>query len=178
MEYRRMRRTGLKVSEICLGAMTFGPTVDEAGARELVALALSAGVNFFDVADAYGGGRSEEPLGRALGPRRRDVVLATKFEEPMGAGPNDSGTSRAHIMQAIEDSLRRLGTDHVDLYYVHHVDTQSTVEEMLSALDDLVIEQRALFGSGPGPRSVQRPPTHGSHVRRSRRWRSVAGWQG
>lgn len=138
MEYRRMGRTGLKVSELCLGTMTFGHGTDQAEATRIVDLALAAGVNFFDTANAYGGGQSEVLLGKALQGRRRDAVVATKFFNPMGSGPNDSGMSRLHIMQAIDDSLRRLQMDYIDIYYIHHVDTQTPLEEMLRTLDDLV----------------------------------------
>lgn len=138
MEYRRLGQSGLKVSELCLGTMTFGHGTDEATARQMVDLALDAGVNFIDTANTYGGGLSEIMVGKALKGRRRDVVLATKFTNPTGPGPNDSGMSRVHIMNAIEDSLRRLQTDWVDIYYVHHVDVQTPLEEMLRALDDLV----------------------------------------
>ena len=138
MEYRRMGRTGLKVSELCLGTMTFGHGADEARARQMVDLAMDAGINFFDTADTYGDGESERLLGKALGNCRGDVVVATKFFNPTGPGPNDSGMSRVHVMNAIDGSLRRLGTDHVDLYYIHHVDVQTPLEEMLRALDDLV----------------------------------------
>lgn len=138
MNYRRMGRSGLKVSEICLGTMTFGHGTDEAEAKRMVDLAFDAGVNFFDTADGYGGGQSEVMLGKALKARRRDAIVATKFFNPMGPGPNDSGMSRVHIFQAIDDSLRRLQMDYVDIYYIHHVDTQTPLEEMLRALDDLV----------------------------------------
>ena len=111
-----MGRTGLKVSEVCLGTMTFGHGTDADEATQMVDLAFDAGVNFFDTADGYGNGASEEMLGRAPKGRRRDAVVATKFFNPMGAGPNDSGMSRVRIMQAIEDSLTRLQMDYVDLY--------------------------------------------------------------
>lgn len=145
MEYRRMGRSGLKVSEICLGTMTFGHGADEAEAKAIVDLALEAGINFFDTANSYSNGRSEELLGKALKGRRRDAVVATKFFNPMGSGPNDSGMSRVHIMQAIEDSLRRLQMDYVDLYYIHHVDRETPLEEMLRALDDLVHQGKVRY---------------------------------
>jgi aryl-alcohol dehydrogenase-like predicted oxidoreductase len=145
MEYRRLGRCGLKVSEICLGTMTFGRSVDEAGAGRIVGLALDAGVNFFDTADGYGLGQSEVLLGRALKGRRREAVVATKFFNPMGPGPNDSGMSRVHIMNATEDSLRRLQMDHVDIYYIHHVDVQTPLEEMLRALNDLVHQGKVRY---------------------------------
>jgi len=138
MEYRRMGRSGLKVSEICLGTMTFGHGTDQQEANRIVDLARDAGVNFFDTADTYGGGQSEVMLGNALKGKRRDAIVATKFFNPMGPGPNDSGMSRVHIMQAIDDSLRRLQMEYVDLYYIHHVDRQTPLDEMLRALDDLV----------------------------------------
>jgi len=138
MNYRRMGRTGLKVSEICLGTMTFGHGTDEAESKRIVDLAFDAGVNFFDTADSYGNGDSEVLLGKALKGRRRDAIVATKFFNPMGPGPNDSGMSRARIFQAIDDSLRRLQMEYVDIYYIHHVDVQTPLEEMLRALDDLV----------------------------------------
>ncbi len=133
-----MGRSGLKVSEICLGTMTFGHGTDEVEAKRIVDLAMDAGVNFFDTADAYGNGQSEVLLGKALQGRRHNVIVATKFFNPMGPNPNDSGMSRVHIMQAIDNSLQRLQMDYVDIYYIHHVDTQAPLEEMLRALDDLV----------------------------------------
>lgn len=138
MEFRRLGRSGLKVSEICLGTMTFGHGTDTAEAERMVGAALDAGVMFFDTADGYSDGESEVMLGRALGARRREAVIATKVFNAMGPGPNDSGMSRVHIMNAVEDSLRRLGTDYIDLYYIHHVDVQTPLEEMLRAFDDLV----------------------------------------
>lgn len=145
MQYRRMGRSGLKVSEICLGTMTFGHGADEAEAQAIVDLALDAGINFFDTANSYSAGRSEEILGKTLKGRRREAVIATKFSNPMGSGPNDSGMSRLHIMHAIEDSLRRLQMDYVDLYYIHHVDRTTPLEEMLRALDDLVRQGKVRY---------------------------------
>ena len=145
MEYRRMGRSGLKVSEICLGTMTFGHGTDQAEANRLVDLALAAGVNFFDTANTYGNGQSEILLGNALKGRRRDVILATKFFNPTGPNPNDSGMSRVHILRALEDSLARLQTDYIDIYYIHHVDTQTPLEEMLRALDDLVHQGKVRY---------------------------------
>ncbi len=145
MEYRRMGRTGLKVSEICLGTMTFGHGADELESQRMVDMAVDAGVNFFDTADSYGDGESERFLGKALQGKRRDAVVATKFFNPMGRGPNDSGMSRVRIINAIEDSLSRLQMDHVDLYYIHHVDVQTPLEEMLRALDDLVHQGKVRY---------------------------------
>jgi aryl-alcohol dehydrogenase-like predicted oxidoreductase len=138
MEYRRMGRSGLKVSEICLGTMTFGHGTDETEAGRIVDMALEAGVNFFDTANGYANGQSEEILGKTLKGRRHEAIVATKVFNPMGPRPNDSGMSRFHIMNAIDDSLRRLQMDYVDIYYIHHVDTQTGLEEMLRAMDDLV----------------------------------------
>ncbi|HVY17478.1 MAG TPA: aldo/keto reductase [Rhodopila sp.] len=145
MEYRRLGRTGLKVSEICLGTMTFGHGTDMAETERVVGKSLDAGIIFFDTANGYNNGESETMLGRALGARRRDVVVATKVFNPMGPGPNDSGMSRRHIMQAVEDSLRRLGTDYIDVYFIHHVDVQTPLEEMLRAFDDLVRQGKVRY---------------------------------
>lgn len=145
MKYRNIGKTGLKVSEICLGTMTFGHGTDEPEAKAMVDLSFDAGINFFDTADGYQSGESEIMLGKALKGRRRDAVIATKFFNPMGPGPNDSGMSRAHIMQSIDDSLRRLQTDYVDLYYIHHVEEQTPLEEMLRALDDLVHQGKVRY---------------------------------
>ena len=138
VEYRRLGRGGLKVSEICLGARTFGHGTDAAEAERIVRTALDAGVTFFDTADGYSDGASETMLGRALGNRRREAVIATKVFNAMGPGPNESGMSRVHIMNAVEDSPRRLGTDFIDLYFIHHVDVQTPLEEMPRVFDDLV----------------------------------------
>jgi aryl-alcohol dehydrogenase-like predicted oxidoreductase len=145
MEYRRLGRSGLRVSEICLGTMSFGTLIDEKQSQEIVDLAFEAGINFFDTADGYGKGRAEEILGKALQGRRQEAVVATKFFNPMGPGPNDSGMSRVHIMNAIEDSLRRLQMDHVDIYYIHHTDVQTPMEEMLRTLDDLVHQGKVRY---------------------------------
>ena len=138
MEYTRLGNTGLMVSELCLGCMTFGKEADEETSRELVGRFLEAGGNFLDTADVYSDGVSEEITGRALEGVRDDIVLATKVRFPMGEGPNDVGLSRKHIMQGCEDSLGRLGTDYIDLYQVHCWDGATPLEETLSALTDLV----------------------------------------
>lgn len=145
MEYRNLGRTGLKVSEICLGTMTFGLYTDEAEADRMIGLARDAGVNFIDTANAYIGGKSETILGNILGKRREDFVLATKFFNPMGKGPNDSGWSRNHVMKAVEDSLHRLKTDYIDIYYIHHIDVQTPIEETLRALNDLVSQGKVRY---------------------------------
>lgn len=145
MNYRRLGRTGLKVSEICLGTMTFGHSTDEKEATRIVDLAFDAGINFFDTANSYADSRSETILGKALKGRRRNAVVATKFFNPMGPDVNDSGMSRFHIMHAVEDSLRRLQMDYIDLYYIHHVDTQTPLDETLRALDDLVRDGKVRY---------------------------------
>jgi aryl-alcohol dehydrogenase-like predicted oxidoreductase len=145
MDYRRLGRAGLKVSEICIGTMTFGNGADQAEASRMVGAALDAGVTFFDTANSYVGGVSEAMLGNALKGRRDDAVIASKFFNPMGGGPNDSGMSRLHIKQQVEASLKRLQTDYIDVYYIHHVDHQTPLEEMLRALDDLVRQGKVLY---------------------------------
>jgi aryl-alcohol dehydrogenase-like predicted oxidoreductase len=138
MNYRLLGRTGVRVSPLGLGAMNLGgPTPDEESVR-IVHTALDRGVNLFDTANMYNAGRSEEVVGRALAGRRHRVVLATKFHYRMGDGPNDQGNSRLHILKACEDSLRRLGTDYIDLYQVHRPEADVPVEETLGALTDLV----------------------------------------
>ncbi len=145
MQYRKMGRTGLKVSAICLGSMTYGSQVGETEAINIIESALAAGVNFVDTADAYVDGRSEEIVGKTLKGKRQSVVLATKVDHRMGPGVNDVGLSRKHIMQGIEDSLRRLGTDYIDLYYVHEPDYDTPIEETLCALDGLVHQGKVRY---------------------------------
>ncbi len=147
MEYRRMGRSGLKVSEICLGTMTFGHGADAREAARIVAACLDAGGNFFDTANTYNSGESETILGTILRGRRREAVIASKVFNPIGPGPNDSGMSRLHIMHAVEDSLRRLQTDYLDIYYIHHVDVQTPLEEMLRAMDDLVRQGKIRYAA-------------------------------
>jgi aryl-alcohol dehydrogenase-like predicted oxidoreductase len=150
MKYNLLGNTGLKVSELCLGTMTFGTTggrfgaisgVDQAGADALTKRALEAGINFIDTANVYSEGHSEEITGQALrnlGINRYDVVLATKVRGKMGDGPNDTGLTRKHIIAQAEASLKRLGTDYIDLYQTHSFDPLTPWEETLRALDDLV----------------------------------------
>jgi aryl-alcohol dehydrogenase-like predicted oxidoreductase len=138
MEYRRLGDTGLMVSELCLGCMTFGREASEEDSKRLVDRFLDAGGNFIDTADVYSKGVSEEITGRTIKGVRDDVVLATKVYFPMGEGPNDTGLSRKHVTQGCEDSLRRLGTDYIDLYQVHCWDSATPLKETLSALTDLV----------------------------------------
>jgi len=146
MEYRQLGRSGLRVSTITLGTMGFGGTgwaspighLDVEGARRQIDICLDAGVNLFDTADVYSSGLSEQILGEALGTRRDDVLVATKVRGDMGDGPNDAGLSRHHIVRAAEASLRRLNTDHIDLYQVHEWDGLTPLDETLAALDALV----------------------------------------
>lgn len=154
MKYVRLGKSGLKVSRICLGMMGFGDRterawhLDEHEAEPIVRAAVEAGVTFFDTADMYSNGRSEEITGRLLGrlfAARDDYVLATKVYFPMAEGPNDRGLSRKHIMGAIDASLRRLGTDHVDLYQIHRFDYDTPIEETMSALHDVVSAGKARY---------------------------------
>jgi aryl-alcohol dehydrogenase-like predicted oxidoreductase len=139
MQYRFLGKTGLRVSEFCLGAMYFGKETDEADSHQFLNTFVEAGGNFIDTADLYGMGSSEEVLGRWLKmQKRRDLVVATKVRYPMGSGPNDAGLSRKHILDGIDDSLRRLQTDYIDLYQVHCWDPSTPLEETLSTLDTLV----------------------------------------
>ena len=147
MQYRPLGRTGVQVSPLCLGAMMFGPwgNDDRADSVRIIHRALDAGINFVDTADVYSGGVSEEIVGEALRDRRDDVVLATKFFMPMGEDPNSRGGSRRWIVRAVENSLRRLGTDHIDLYQVHRPSPHIDVEETLGALTDLVLQGKLRY---------------------------------
>lgn len=148
MEYRNLGRTGLRVSELCLGTMQFGWTADKATSHEILSASFDQGINFIDTADVYSrwvegnpGGVSEEIIGEWISSHnvdRSQVILATKVRGSMGAEPNDEGLSRAHILKAVEDSLRRLKTDYIDLYQTHWYDEKTPIEETLSAMDDLV----------------------------------------
>lgn len=154
MEYVRLGSTGLKVSRLCLGVMTYGSkkwrpwVLEEEESRPFIKRALELGINFFDTADMYSLGASEEVLGRALrdfAPSRDRVVIATKAFWPMGDDPNQRGVSRKHLMHAIDDSLRRLGTDYVDLYQIHRFDYETPIEETLVALHDIVKAGKARY---------------------------------
>jgi aryl-alcohol dehydrogenase-like predicted oxidoreductase len=147
MELRLLGRTGVKVSKLCLGTMMFGAwgNPDHDDSIRIIHRALDAGINFVDTADVYAAGESEEIVGKALRGRRDDVVLATKFFMPMGEDPNRRGGSRRWIVRAVEDSLRRLGTDWIDLYQVHRPDPDTDVEETLGALTDLVAQGKVRF---------------------------------
>src|ERR1017187_2696759 len=147
MEYTRLGSTGLKVSRLCLGAMTYGSkqwrpwVLSEEEARPFIKRALELGINFFDIADMYSAGASEEVLGRALhdfGPGRDRLMIATKVFYPISEAPNDRGLSRKHIFNSIDLSLKRLGTDYVDLYQIPRFDYETPIEETLIALNDLV----------------------------------------
>jgi aryl-alcohol dehydrogenase-like predicted oxidoreductase len=138
VDYRNLGRSGLKVSPLCLGTMMFGGATDEPTAQRIIAKAREAGVNFIDSADAYNGGRSEEVTGRAISNQREYWVLATKLANPMGEGPNAGGLSRKWIMRAADASLRRLGTDYIDIYYFHKEDLTTPLAETVRAVGDLV----------------------------------------
>jgi aryl-alcohol dehydrogenase-like predicted oxidoreductase len=153
MNYRQLGRTGLYVSELCFGAMTFGGegfwksigTQGQAEADRLVARSLDAGINFFDTANVYSFGVSETLLGKALGAKRSSVVLATKVRGRMGPGVNELGLSRFHIMDQVHASLKRLGTDYIDLYQIHGYDALTPLDETLRALDDLVRQGKVRY---------------------------------
>lgn len=153
MNMRFLGKTGLKVSELCFGAMTFGGRggwkivgeVDQKQADTLVGMSLDSGINFFDTADVYSEGVAEEMLGKALGTRRKDVIVATKVHSRVGPGPNDTGLSRHHIIEGCNASLKRLGTDHIDLYQVHNWDPCTPLEETMRALDDLVRQGKVRY---------------------------------
>jgi aryl-alcohol dehydrogenase-like predicted oxidoreductase len=145
MRMRRLGNSGLKVSEVGLGCNNFGMRIDQAGTQAVVDACFEAGINFFDTADVYGASKSEEFLGKALGKRRKEVVVATKFASPMGEAPWQRGGSRRWIMEAVEASLTRLGTDYIDLYQMHRPDADTPIEETLRALDDLVSQGKVRY---------------------------------
>jgi len=154
MEFTRFGNTGISVSKLCLGTMTYGEpdtrwpwALNEEQSRPFIKKALELGFNFFDTADVYTAGKSEEVVGRALKDfaKRDDIVLATKVFNPMGPGPNDKGLSRKHIMSAIDASLKRLGTDYVDLYQIHRWDYDTPIEETMEALHDVVKAGKARY---------------------------------
>jgi aryl-alcohol dehydrogenase-like predicted oxidoreductase len=147
MQNRILGRTGVSVSPLCLGAMMFGPwgNSDEADSARIIHRALDAGINFIDTADVYSAGESERIVGKALAGRRDDVVLATKFFMPMGTDPNERGGSRRWIIRAVENSLRRLDTDYIDLYQVHRPSQDTDTEETLGALTDLVRQGKVRY---------------------------------
>jgi aryl-alcohol dehydrogenase-like predicted oxidoreductase len=155
MEYRTLGRSGLKVPELCFGAGTFGAgdeffaawgNVQSAEARKLIDICMEAGCNFFDTADIYSGGKSEQVLGQALKHlRREDILISTKATFTSGKGPNDVGSSRYHLIQALEGSLKRLGTDYIDVYHMHGFDALSPIEETLYTLDNFVKQGKVRY---------------------------------
>ena len=146
MEYRRLGSSGLEVSAVGLGCNTFGTDVEEAGAAAILYRAIDLGINFFDTANSYGRGHSEEMIGKALeGGRRHQALIATKASERRGEGPNQHGASRTNLTESLEVSLRRLRTDYVDLFQVHHPDFRTPTEETMSALDDIVRQGKARY---------------------------------
>ena len=155
MEYRQLGRSGLKVPELCFGAGTFGSNNEffkawsettQAEADRIVGICLDAGLNFFDTADIYSDGSSETALGKALAPHKReDLLISTKATFRLGEGPNDVGSSRYHLIQSIENSLKRLGTDYVDVYHLHAFDATSPLEETLSTLEKMVQDGKVRY---------------------------------
>ena len=146
MEYRNLGRSGLQVSVVGLGCNNFGGRLDEAQTKAVIDKCIDEGITFFDTSDLYGGrGKSEEFMGPALKPHRRNVVIATKLAGPMGEGPYWSGLSRKYLIEAVEDSLRRLQTDYIDLYQVHFPDPKTPIEETLRAMDDLVRDGKVRY---------------------------------
>ncbi len=163
MQYVNLGRTGLKVSRLSLGCMSYGTSkwwpwvLDEEAARPFIQSALEAGLNFFDTADMYSLGVSEEVVGRALRDfaRRDEVVIATKVYQPMSERPNDRGLSRKHILSAVDASLKRLGTDYIDLYQIHRWDFETPIEETLETLDELVRSGRVRYIGASSMRAYQ-----------------------
>ena len=145
MKYRLLGDTGVKVSALCLGTMTFGRETDKPASAAVFNRCRDAGINFFDCADAYNKGVSEEMLGEFMAGCRNELIITTKVFGQMGPGMNDRGLSRKHIMAAAEASLRRLKTDYIDLYFLHHPDPDTPLEESLKALDDLVRQGKVLY---------------------------------
>ena len=137
MQYRYLGRSALRVSPLCIGAMMFGGATDEATSKRIIDKARDQGINFIDTADGYNGGKSEEVVGRAIRDHRHHWILATKFGHRMGSGPNEGGQSRKWIFQDVENSLRKLGTDYIDLLYFHKADVEAPFEEALRAIRDL-----------------------------------------
>lgn len=145
MDYRKLGRSGLTVSPLCLGTMMFGDATDEVASENIIAMAREAGVNFIDTADAYSQGRSEVIVGRAIARQRHDWVLATKAANAMGEGVNRRGLSRKWLLQAADESLRRLGTDYLDIYYLHREDHATPLEETVRAMADLIRQGKVRY---------------------------------
>ncbi|WP_409344618.1 aldo/keto reductase [Paenibacillus sp. MBLB4367] len=184
MQFRKLGRTGLKVSEVSLGTMAFGRWIDEAASDAVLGTALEAGINLIDTADVYGKGmdvgdpgqtgEAETILGRLLKGKRQDVVLATKVHARVGTGVNDAGQSRYHLYRALENSLKRLQTDYIDLYQVHGFDTDTPLEETLGALDDLVKQGKIRYIGCSNYAAWQIAKAHGiSALHRLHRFESV-----
>ena len=145
MQYKKLGRTGLKVSAIGIGTMFFGTQVNEVEAINILDVAFDNGINLFDTANAYTGGQSEEIVGKVIKNKRHSIVLATKVGHKQGAGPNDYGLSHEHVMLAVENSLKRLGTDYIDIYYAHTPDYYTPIEETLRAFDILVQQGKVRY---------------------------------
>jgi len=145
MKYKLLGSTGVKVSYLCFGTMSFGGDADEEASAAMFRRCREVGINFFDCANVYGKGRAEEILGNLIADCRDEVVITTKVYAPMGSDINSGGTSRRHILAAIEASLKRLKTDYIDLYFLHHFDRNTPLEESLRALDDLVSQGKVLY---------------------------------
>ena len=145
MEYRILGRTGIKVSSLCFGTMTFGNEADEATSIKMFHRCRDAGINFFDTADRYGTGTSEKILGKCIAKCREKIILSTKVGNPVGNDVNDRGLSRRHIRSSVENSLKRLGTDYIDLYFLHIYDPKTSIEETLSVLKDLQSQGKVLY---------------------------------
>jgi aryl-alcohol dehydrogenase (NADP+) len=145
MEYRQLGSSGVKVSRICLGTMMFGGATSEADAGSIIAHAFDAGINFLDTANIYAKGESERIVGRAIRGRRQQVVLATKASAKTGEGPNERGSSRFHLMNELENSLRRLQSDYIDIWYLHQPDASTPLEESLRTIDDAVRQGKVRY---------------------------------
>src|SRR5260370_41122425 len=145
MQYRNRGRSGLKLSAICLGTMMFGGPTDEATSSRIVAKAREAGINFIDSADAYNGGNSEKVVGRAISNNRQNWILATKLANQIGNDPNHGGLSRRWVLQAAEDSLKRLGTHYIDIYYLHKEDHATPLAETVRAMGELIPHGKARY---------------------------------
>lgn len=175
MDHVFLGDTGVKVSRLCLGTMSFGNEADASSAAEMFARARDAGINFFDTADVYGGGRSEEILGGLAGPCRDEVVIASKGYFPTSEDVNARGSSRYHLVRAVEASLRRLGTDRIDLYYLHRFDEKAGLEESLRALEDLVRAGKILYPAASNFAAWQAMKALG--IARTRGWSPIVAFQ-
>ena len=145
MQYRILGNTGMKVSQLCMGTMTFGREADKNASAEIFHACREAGINFFDCANVYVAGESEKILGELVAECRNEIVISSKVYGPMGSDINSRGSSRRNIMQAVEASLKRLNTDRIDLYFLHHFDSETPLEESLRALDDLIAQGKVLY---------------------------------